>query len=49
MPPTRIEDLWVIVRLEEFLPAQLDEPMRQRLLDEMFANWLKEQMKRLKV
>ncbi|MBW4661219.1 MAG: peptidylprolyl isomerase [Drouetiella hepatica Uher 2000/2452] len=47
MPPTRIEDLWIIVRLEQLLPAQLDEPMRQRLLDELFANWLKEQLKPL--
>ncbi|MDM9381985.1 glycosyltransferase [Chlorogloeopsis sp. ULAP01] len=43
-PPTHIGDWWVIVRLEKFLPAQLDEPMRQRLLNELFSSWLKEQL-----
>jgi PPIC-type PPIASE domain len=43
-PPARIENFWVIVRLEQLLPAQLDDPMRQRLLDDLFAIWLKEQL-----
>ncbi|MBH8553695.1 glycosyltransferase [Nostocaceae cyanobacterium CENA357] len=43
-PPTNIGDWWLIVRLEKFIPAQLDEPMRQRLLNEMFSYWLKEQL-----
>lgn len=43
-PPTRIENWFVIVRLEQFLPAQLDERMQQRLLNELFANWLQEQI-----
>jgi glycosyltransferase involved in cell wall biosynthesis/parvulin-like peptidyl-prolyl isomerase len=43
-PPARIGEWWVIVRLEQTLPAQLDAPMRQRLLDELFAVWLKEQL-----
>ena len=30
----------VIVRLEKLLPARLDEPMRQRLLNELFEVWL---------
>jgi glycosyltransferase involved in cell wall biosynthesis/parvulin-like peptidyl-prolyl isomerase len=43
-PPTNIGDWWLIVRLEKFLPAQLDEPMRQRLLNQLFSTWLKEQL-----
>lgn len=43
-PPTRVGDWFVIVRLEKFLPAQLDEAMQQRLLNELFRNWLKEQV-----
>jgi hypothetical protein len=31
-------------RLEKFLPAQLDEPMPHRLMDELFENWLREQI-----
>jgi hypothetical protein len=35
------------VRLEKFIPAQLDEPMRQRLLTELFTTWLQEQLNQL--
>lgn len=45
LPPTRLEDWLVIVRLEKFIPAQLDEAMRQRLLNECFTTWLCEQLK----
>ncbi len=44
LPPTRIGDWWIIMRLEKLIPARLDEPMRQRLLNEMFSSWLKEQL-----
>jgi glycosyltransferase involved in cell wall biosynthesis/parvulin-like peptidyl-prolyl isomerase len=43
-PPTHLGEWWVIVRVEKFLPAQLDEPMRQQLLDELFSAWLEEQL-----
>lgn len=46
-PPTRLEEWFVLVRLEKFLPAQLDEAMRQRLLNEMFENWLSEQLQKI--
>jgi parvulin-like peptidyl-prolyl isomerase len=43
-PPTQINNVLVIVRLEKLLPAQLDRSMRQRLLNERFNQWLQEQM-----
>jgi parvulin-like peptidyl-prolyl isomerase len=43
-PPIRLGEWFVIVRLEKFIPAQLDAPMRQRLLHECFNNWLAEQV-----
>ena len=43
-PPTQLGEWWVIVRVEKFLPAQLDEPMRQQLLHELFSSWLQEQL-----
>lgn len=43
-PPICIGEWVVIVRLEKFIPAQLNEPVRQRLLNELFANWLQEQL-----
>lgn len=44
-PPTRLGDWLVIVRLQKFIPAQLDATMRQRLLNECFSIWLNEQVK----
>lgn len=43
-PPTRLGEWFVIVRLEKFIPAQLDDAMRQRLLNECFNTWLSEQV-----
>ena len=40
IPPTRVGEWIVIVRLENYLSAKLDEPMRQRMLDELFGRWL---------
>jgi parvulin-like peptidyl-prolyl isomerase len=44
LPPSRIGEWVVVVRLERFVPAQLDEPMRRRLLNEFFQTWLQEQL-----
>lgn len=43
-PPTRLGEWLVIVRLEKFLPAQLDEPMRAALLNRLFEAWLNDQI-----
>jgi parvulin-like peptidyl-prolyl isomerase len=43
-PPTRISDWMVIIRLERYIPAQMDDNMRQRLLNELFNTWLNEQL-----
>ncbi len=44
LPPTQIGEWIVIIRLEKLLPAQLDRPLRQRLINERFNNWLQTQM-----
>ncbi|MBE9180576.1 peptidylprolyl isomerase [Oculatella sp. LEGE 06141] len=46
-PPTRVGEWLVIVRLEKFVPAQLDDAMRQRLLHECFNVWLQEQLSQI--
>lgn len=46
-PPLRFGEWLLIVRLEQLLLAQLDEPMRQRLLNELFEAWLEEQINKL--
>jgi parvulin-like peptidyl-prolyl isomerase len=43
-PPTRVGEWLVIVRLERFIPAQLDDAMRRRLFNECFETWLQEQL-----
>ena len=47
LSPIQIEGWFVIVRLDKFLPASLDESMRRRLIDEMFESWLKEKIQQL--
>lgn len=46
-PPTRVGEWLVLVRLERFIPAQLDESMRRRLLDECFNTWLQNQLEQV--
>lgn len=46
-PPARIGEWIVIIRLEKFIPAQMDESMRRRLLNEFFNTWLQEQLQQL--
>ncbi len=43
--PFLLGDWWVIVRVEKWLPATLDEGMRQRLIEELFKKWLEKKAK----
>ena len=43
-PPTRVGEWLVIVRMEKFISAQLDQATRKRLLEEQFRIWLKEKL-----
>lgn len=47
-PPRPLSEWFVIVRLEQSLPAQLDQSMRHRLLNELFETWLQEQIQQAK-
>jgi parvulin-like peptidyl-prolyl isomerase len=42
--PAYLNEWFVVVRLEKFLAAQLDEPMRQRLLNDLFKEWLQQKL-----
>lgn len=46
-PPRTLGEWFVIVRLEKFIPAQLDDAMRRLLIDELFENWMREQLQNL--
>jgi PPIC-type PPIASE domain len=45
--PIKFGDWQLIVRVEEVIPAQLDEAMRQRFFNEKFEAWFKEQLQDL--
>jgi parvulin-like peptidyl-prolyl isomerase len=44
LSPTSLGEWVVIVRLERFIPAQLNEVIRQQLLDELFKSWVQKQL-----
>lgn len=46
-PPRALAEWFVIIRLEKFVPAQLDDSMRRRLIDELFETWIAEQIKQM--
>jgi len=45
--PIVLGEWFFIVRLEKIIPAQLDEMMRRKLLQELFTVWLQEQIQKL--
>ncbi len=45
LPPTRIGEWIVILRLEKYIATPLDQNLRRRLLDELFNQWLNEQIR----
>ena len=45
-PPRNLGEWFVIVRLEKMIPAQLDDGMRRQLIDELFENWLREEIQK---
>lgn len=47
--PTQIGEWLVIARLEQFLPAQFNDQMRERLLGERFQSWLQQQIQEMDV
>jgi parvulin-like peptidyl-prolyl isomerase len=46
-PPVTFGEWQVMVRVEKFIPAQFDDTMRQRLLQENFQTWFQEQLQHL--
>ena len=45
--PRPLAEWMVIIRLEEFRPAQLDESMRLHLINELFETWLAQQISQI--
>jgi len=43
-PPFQVDQFWIVLRLEQHLPARLDEPTAERMLEELFEAWLQERV-----
>jgi hypothetical protein len=43
-PPFAVEGVWVLLRLEEQLPARLNTQTRSRMMGELFETWLQERV-----
>ena len=48
-PPLQIADWFVVVRLEKFLPAQLDKVTQARLTDELYEQWMQSRLNELSI
>lgn len=43
LEPFQIEQWWLVVRLERYMPATFDEAMAQRMCGELFEQWVQEE------
>ncbi len=43
-PPFNSQNWWVIMRLERFLPAKLDDNMRFKLKENLYENWIQQKI-----
>ncbi len=48
-PPIRLGEWFVIVSLQKFISAQLDDTLRQQLLEQRFKEWLQSQLQSIAV
>ncbi len=46
-PPFAIEQWWLVVRLESLQPASFDDAMQTRMTQELFEEWVDEEVQRL--
>jgi parvulin-like peptidyl-prolyl isomerase len=46
-PPTRLGEWFIILRLEKFISIEFDAALRQRLLEERFMQWMRQQLQSL--
>ncbi len=48
-PPLQVADWFVIVRLEKFIPAQLDKVTQARSIDELYEQWIQSRLNELSI
>jgi hypothetical protein len=47
--PLQLENWFVIIQLEKWIPAQYDSATEQRLLDELFQRWLEQHLQQVEL
>jgi parvulin-like peptidyl-prolyl isomerase len=47
LPPFKVGEWYILLRLEQRIAAQLDASIRQHLLDQRFETWLKPQLQQV--
>lgn len=47
LPPIQVSGWWVVLQLETIISATLDEDLRQRLIEELFNQWVYEEVQKL--
>ncbi len=47
--PMRLENWFIILRLEKLIPAQLDDTMRSQLQNRLFETWLTQEMSKVQI
>ena len=47
-PPIIVEDSHVVVRVESLDPAKLDDFMREKMEEELFNNWVEDQVNEIR-
>jgi hypothetical protein len=45
----RLENWFIILRLEKLIPAQLDDTMRSQLQNRLFEAWLTQEMSKVQI
>jgi parvulin-like peptidyl-prolyl isomerase len=43
-PPIRLDQSFILLRLEKYLPASLTGSLRQHLIDQQFQEWLRQEV-----
>ena len=44
LEPFKIQQWWLVVRLEQYQPAQFDQAMAQQMSNELFEEWISEEL-----
>ena len=47
-PPIKIDGYFMILRVEFYTPAKLDDEMRGRMREELFSNWIRSNVKEIR-